>query len=231
MEKEYIVGTFNLKNDLWNKEWKYEEYANTLANYIQDNKIDFLGCQELVKKYSIVLMNNLLDKYKVFGKYRYKGIRLLKRFDESVGIITKHKPLKVYNKYLSIVPSIPRVMSAIEDENIMFINVHLDYKSKIAKKIELKKLYRFIYKHKDKNIVLLGDFNLKEDNNDFISFVNKMKQLNIDLIDNKTNTFSKRRIDYIFLSNNFELLKIWSDNNLKKMSDHRPIFIKIKIKK
>lgn len=228
MKKEYIIGTFNLKNDMWNKNWNYKEYADSLSNYILENKVDFLGTQELTKKYSYEL-DKSLDKYNIYGKYRFKRIPFLGKFDERVGIITKYKPYKIYNKYLSLFPGIPRVMSAFENEHLLFINVHLDYKSKLARKMGLNKIYKFILKHKNKNIVLLGDFNIHEDDCDFKLFVEKLLKLNIKMINNDTGTFSKRHIDYIFLSNNIELKDIWTDKELKLISDHRPIFIKIKL--
>lgn len=229
MKKELIIGTFNLKNDLWNKNWKYKEYAKQVANYIKNKKIDILATQELTKKYSKELYNNL-SNYNIYGKYRYKKIFFLSKYDERVGIITNKIPIKIYNKYLSLFPSIPRVLTAIEQDNLFIINIHLDYKSMKAKEKEIKKLYKFILNNKDKNIILLGDFNLKEENNLFKEFKDKLKELKINQITNKK-VFVNKPIDHIFISNNIELLDIWTDKELISISDHRPIFIKIKLKK
>lgn len=231
MKKEFVVGTFNLKNDLWNKNWKYREYAKKLSDYLLKNNVDFLGCQELTRKYSKELNNSLLGKYNIYGKYRFKKIVFLTKFDESVGIVSKYLPNKICNKYLSLFPGIPRIMSSFENDDIMIINVHLDYKSKLARKIGFKRLYNYIYKNKEKDIVLLGDFNTHIDNDDFSGFVEKIKRLNINMVDNTHKAFKKNTIDFIFISNCFDVINIWSDDGLMKMSDHRPVFVKIRRKK
>ena len=175
-------------------------------------------------------MNKNLNKYKIYGKYRFKKIFFLSKFDERTGIITKHNPIKIYNKYLSLIPGIPRIMTAYENSYFILINIHLEYKSKLANNIGLNKIYKFISKHRDKSIVLLGDFNTYEDNPKFIEFENKLEEINIKRINNETRTFSNRQIDYIFLSNNINLIDIWTDKTIMSISDHRPIFIKIGIK-
>lgn len=225
MKKELIIGTFNLKNDMWNKDWDYKKYAGILADYIIKNRISFLACQELTSKYSIEL-KRLLSGYNIYGKYRFKKIKLLAKYDERVGIITKDKPIRIYNKYLSLFPGIPRVMSVFEDNSIMLINIHLDYKSMLAKRIGLKRLYRFIYKNCDKNIVILGDFNLRNTNVYFNEFKDKLFNLGINLVNDER----KKTIDHIFISNKIKVIDVWNDKELSVISDHLPIFIKIILK-
>lgn len=225
MKKELIIGTFNLKNDMWNKDWNYKKYAGILADYIIKNKVSFLACQELTNKYSIEL-RKLLFGYNIYGKYRFKKIKFLSRYDERVGIITKDKPTKIYNKYLSLFPGIPRVMSVFEDNSIMLINIHLDYNSMLAKKIGLKKLYRFIYKHRNKNIIILGDFNLRNTNIYFNEFKNKLYKIGINFVDDER----KKTIDHVFISNKIRVIDVWNDKELGVISDHLPIFIKIMLK-
>ena len=100
-----------------------------------------------------------------------------------------------------------------------------------VKKRELRKLLKLIQKD-DNLIVLLGDFNLKNNNKLFIDFFKALEESNIYRVDVGEKTLkvskSKRAIDHIFLSQEFKLKKMEVIKNVE-ISDHYPILIEVDI--
>ena len=119
-------------------------------------------------------------------------------------------------------------MTSIETDDFLFINVHLEFWSKHFRNKELNKLYNFIKLHKDKNIILVGDFNVECNDKYFLKFINKLSKLNINLVDNKEKTFRKKIIDFIFVSNTYKILDTWVEKDTNKISDHKLLLVKIK---
>ena len=70
----------------------------------------------------------------------------------------------------------------------------------------------------------------------FKDFINKLKQVNIFLVENKVNTYMKpgkeKILDHIFVSSHFNVIDsyVYTDKNFCNISDHRPIIARIKEK-
>lgn len=238
--KEVIVCSFNVRNKYWIKNWDGEDYPEKLAKFIKEKKIDIIGLQELTKAYEKKL-KLYLDDYKIFGKYRYGHNIFLKRINEATSFVTNINIIEHENRYLTRVPFIykarvPRVMTSLYTGNLFIINVHMEYINNISKKHQLKVLYKYIIKNIDKKIIIMGDFNMTLKNPHFREFINKLKQVNIFLVENKVNTYMKtgkeKILDHIFVSSHFDVIDsyVYTDKKFCNISDHRPIIVKIKEK-
>ena len=207
------ISTFNIQND-------YSKYdgskAKIIKEYVLTNKIDILGLQELYSKCNDDLNLEFLgSEYNLFGKYRFFLKRLLNRFNEKNAILTRNKVVSSFTYHLPYFPSllkriVTKTVVLYNDQKISIYNTHLDYKSDKLKKRQLKKITKLI--EKDNNlIVLMGDFNLKNNKKIFNDFVDIMKKNNIYRVELNEKTFKnskyKREIDHIFLSEQFKLKK------------------------
>ncbi len=161
------VGTLNIQNSKINRDGGIKDgIDNTtlLADHIESNDYYLLGTQELTRKFSNKLSNNLKN-YKLYGDYRYGSSKLVKcingleAYNESNAIITKQKVAKNITYRIPWFPSnpkdlmislttasiIPRVATLLEiidkDLGVLFaINTHLDYQLKSIQIKQLKKL-------------------------------------------------------------------------------------------
>ena len=224
------ISTFNIQNDFdnYNKKKTLE-----IINYLKNNNIDILGLQEVYSKLNNDLEQELsTTKYKIYGKYRFYLHTILKRFNEKVPIITKKKTIFNKTYHLPNFPSplkriVTKVIISHNNKNISIYNTHLDFMFDNVKKKELKKLYNLI--ENDNNyIILMGDFNLKNNNpifNQFTALLESKKIYKIEL-NEKTLKKSKyhREIDHIFLSNEIKLIKKEVIKDLK-ISDHYPVLV------
>lgn len=235
-----IIGTFNLRNHYWDKNWDGEEEAHILAQYILINKIDYLGVQELVKKYCFNLQKELGTNYKIIGNYRFGKFPIINRINEANAIITNKNIAYEETRYLARIPylshnsSLPRIFTVIENDEIFLINTHLDYQSDKAQRYQLNVLYKYIFKNINKNPIIMGDFNMVQTKDYFQKFITSLKKLDINLIPNNVATFKTKEkiIDYIFLPNCYELLdfKIVTNAEVSTISDHYPLIAKIRRK-
>ncbi|MBR6690540.1 MAG: endonuclease/exonuclease/phosphatase family protein [Bacilli bacterium] len=222
MKKEIIIGTFNIQNNI--KE-DVNNKTEKIVDFINKYNIDFLGLQEVRKEYE----DNLIKgNYNVYGNYRFKNLRLLKNINESVKIISKEPIKNTSTVYLSKFLFFPRIMTTVETDNFIFINVHLEFWSNYFRKKELNNLYKYICSKNNKDIILVGDFNTDYNQKDFLNFINNLKKLNINLVNNEEITHKNKIIDFIFVSNNYEILDILVPKELNDISDHNPILVKIK---
>ena len=222
------ICSYNIKNNFF----KHKNKTKDITSFINKYDLDILATQEYLfrdaKKFK-------LDGYKCVGKGRlhFKG----SIFNESCSVITKLNIIKhkVY-KLPWFFTSFPRIMNEIlvKDGNkeYLIINTHLDYLHRFSQKKQLN----FIYNHiknidNNKNIILLGDFNLHIDNKIFKDFINKLNTINIKRIDINDKTFKllDKPIDHIFVSNNIKVLnyKVIIDDELD-ISDHYPLYLEIK---
>lgn len=229
MSKEFVVATFNIQNEYKNKNQDYKNKVEKLIKYIYDNNIECIGLQEVTDKYSNLLRDLINKEYNIYGDYRYKNSRLFKNINEGVQILSNQKVESFNTKYLSKFIFFPRIMTSLETEEFLFINVHLEFWSKYFRNKELNKLYKYIKKQKEKNIIIVGDFNVECNDKYFLNFINKLKELNINLVNNKQCTYNKKVIDYVFASNIYEVTDIVVKNDLK-ISDHNLLIVKFEKK-
>ncbi len=141
-----------------------------------------------------------------YSKYPIKGEEhiYLSSFREQRGML--HTVVKVGCRKLNI------------------INVHLGLDNN-EREIQIRELLDFIKKLGDEPYIVVGDFNqggISIDDNILKDVAKELGKSNI-----LTFPTGLDRIDYIFVSSNIEVLDY--DVLIKDMSDHYPIFAKIKI--
>lgn len=228
-----IVSTFNIQND--SRDYNSSK-SKDIYDFIVNNKIDVLGLQELFYKCNNDLKSLIKDDYNMVGKYRY----FLKMFfpikNEKNPIITKYKIIKNKTyKLPSIKSKYKRIITkaVIEYKNnlISIYNTHLEVENNDLKSIQLNKIYELL--KKDKNlIILMGDFNLKDNSLELIDFINKLKRINIKVINVNSNTFKtendNKNIDHIFVSKSLKVKKHRVIKDLS-ISDHYPIIANIEL--
>ena len=229
-----IISTFNVQNDFF----KYRKNKSKIIyQYLKENNIDILGMQEVFYTLSKDLKKLMKHKYQMVGKYRFLLKLLHLTSNEKTSIVSPYKIIynKTYN--LPYKPSkLKRNMThAIIDYNgvkISIYNTHLESDIDSVKSDELDKIYSII-KNDHNPKILMGDFNLKNSHDLFKKFVNKLKDINLNIIDvnEKTYKLSKdnKEIDHIFISNEFKLNKKEVPKNLD-ISDHFPILIDVDLK-
>lgn len=228
MNNEFVIGTFNVQNDYKNKKINYNNKVKKLIEFIYDNNICCLGLQEVTPKYSKAKKKLIKKNYNSYGDYRFKNLKFIEKLNESVKILSKYKTEKSKTIYLSKFLFFPRIMTTLETYDFLFINVYLEFWSTYFRNKELNNLFKFINLNKEKNIILVGDFNVKYDGKHFFNFINKLSKLDINLVNNKENTHKNTIIDYIFISNKYEILYTWVEKDLKDISDHSPLLVKVK---
>ncbi len=225
------VSSFNIKND-------YNKYnvskTNEIYNYLVNNNIDILCLQEVYSKVDKDLKKILDNKYSYYGNYRFYIKFLFNIINEKNPIISSYPILFHKTYHMPHLPSLLKrivTLNVIEYKNykISIYNTHLDYKYEKVKLRQLNYLYRLIAK--DNNlIILMGDFNLKNNKDIFNKFCSLLEKKGINRVEFNDRTFKEsrchREIDHIFISNKFFLVnhKIIKD---LKISDHYPILVDI----
>ena len=225
-----IISTFNVQNDT--KIYKKSK-SHEISNYLINNKIDFLGLQEVFPKCNHDL-KKLLSDYNIIGKYRF----LIRPYgNEKNPIITKYKILDYKTYRLPFRPSkLKRVMTyiktIIDGKEISIYNTHLEVGNKEVQKNQLAKIYEIISLDNNPKI-LMGDFNLKIGNPLFDEFILLLEKLNIKRIPILEKTFKAsidtKAIDHIFISSEFKITDSKVIHDLS-VSDHYPVLVDIYIK-
>lgn len=238
--EQITIGSFNLRNHYWNKSWDGDNFPCILANFIKTNNIDFLGTQELVKKYANKLQQELGSNYTINGKYRYGNIPFIDQINESNAIITKEPVIHTETKYLAKIPLLsygtlmPRIITTIKTEEHFILNTHLEYWHQVPQKHQLKILYNYLLSYKDNLPIIMGDFNMTILDKNFYDFISSLETLGIQYINNIIHTYpSKHKVlDHIFIPNNYEIddLEVIQNQNINEISDHRPIIVKARKK-
>ena len=228
-----IVSTFNIQND-------YSCYdkskADIIYKYLKDNHIDVLGLQEVFSKCNNDPCNLFKDNYQMIGNYRFISKILLNRFNEKNPIITREKILSYKTYNLPFLPSVvKRVITHVVIEHkgkeISIYNTHLEVRNLNVKKRQLKMIYDLLL-NDPREKILMGDFNLKNNNFVFLNFINALESIGMKRIvfGEKTLKASKysREIDHIFISDDIEVInkKVVKDLSI---SDHYPVIIDINI--
>lgn len=225
------LASFNIKNDYhtYNKT-KSEEITKLLTEY----DLDILSLQEVFSKCKKDISNILNNsKYQILGEYRYK-LDIFKPINESTPIITKKEVIFNKTYHLPYLPSLlKRIVTKIiindEKKPIVVLNTHLDYMFDFAKKRELKKILKIIKKETN-SVILMGDFNLKNNKAIFNNFVIELEKLGLKRVPLNEKTLKsskyKRAIDHIFIPKEYKII----DYQVKKdliISDHYPIIVTI----
>lgn len=227
------ICTFNIQNN-------YRSYDNSktkdIYKFLKDNKIDILGLQEVFGKCSDDLDLLLKSNYHMEGNYRFISKYLLRRFNEKTPIITKYNIVGFKTFNLPFFPSllkrvITHVVINYKGEEISIYNTHLEVKNENVKRRQLNKIYRLLINDPRRKI-LMGDFNLKNNNPLFLNFINSLEKIGIKRIplNEKTLKNSKysREIDHIFLSDEFRLKEKRVVKDLE-ISDHYPVVVEIEL--
>lgn len=228
------ISTFNIQND--SKTYKRKK-VDELHNYIEKNKIDVLGLQEVFPRLDKDIKKDLGYDYKVEGKFRFLSRIILRRINEKNPIITTHEVVSSKTYHLPSFPSLTKrvlthVVIKYKEKEISIYNTHLEVYIPSVKTKQLNKIYEIIKKD-DRPKVLMGDFNLKTNNNIFSEFVTKLEEIDIKRIplDEKTYKPSKykREIDHMFISKEFRLKNKEVVKDLI-ISDHYPVLIDVTFK-
>ena len=227
------ISSFNIQNN-------YNNYninkTKEIINYLKNNNIDILGLQEVFYLCDKDICKKIDSKYNYYGKYRFYSKLLLRHINEMTPIITNKKVIEKKIYRLPFLPSLTKriltkVVIEYEGKRISIYNTHLEVRNLKVKERQLKKIYNLI--KKDNNlIILMGDFNLKNNKEIFNDFEDLLKEKGLYRVEfnHKTLKISKykREIDHIFLSNDFKLIdkKVIEDLSI---SDHYPVMIDVNL--
>ena len=228
-----IISTFNIQNN--SKDYNSNK-AVEIYNYLINNKIDILGLQEVFYKCNNDLEKLINSKYNIIGKYRYFLKFLYPNKNEKNPIITKYNIINSKTYHLpSFKGSYNRIITKssinYKGNNISVYNTHIEVINDEVKSKQLEYIYNLI-RNENNLIILMGDFNFKKSNKIFDDFINKLKSINIKLVDINTNTFKTSKdnlsIDHIFVSNVFKITKkkVIKDMDI---SDHYPVMVEIEL--
>lgn len=238
--KKITIGSFNLKNHYYDRNWDGNDYPKQLADFIKKNNITFLGTQELVKKYANKLQQELGSSYTINGKYRYGNIPFINNFNEANAIITKENVIYTETKYLAKIPflshgtQMPRIMTIIQTEEHFILNTHLEYWHQLPQKHQLKILYNYLSTHKENLPIITGDFNMTVLEKHFFDFISALNDLGMQYLNNIVPTVPGQHkiLSHIFIPNNYEIddLKVIQNQPINKISTHRPILVKVRKK-
>ena len=249
------IASFNIWNSPSNKV-SLEDRTLILSNLIERKDFDVVGFQELTYRYTSILKERLTNYY-FTGKYRFPFLLRDFKYNENNNIITKERVLFSKTNRLPFIPRLikdllkainlkkwtltPRIMtrSLIEfnNEKILIINTHLDYRIKDVKTRQLAFIKRKITKYiKKYPVVLMGDFNIEHDNPYFKEFIKDLEKLGLNRVNINKNTYGSSRdgniLDNIFVPNNWKIINsgVFTRGNITKISDHRMFFVECEIK-
>lgn len=254
--KTIKLGTFNVRNHYNNMFYKGidekgNDYVKTLAHFVLENNIDILGTQELVSGY-IKALETTLPYYKLVGDYRQKKEKKFARANETNSIMTNHKilftdtdwlpykPKKLFERIRHFFHIIPRIVTMAiieipEFGKVCMFNTHLEYRNSKIQFRQLRKLIEIMDEYIGKYpIILTGDFNASTKNTNFLDFMDALSKRGINVVPNELSTHTTKNdhpIDYIFLSNDFEVINMQiGDDKLDQISDHKIVLVEIKKK-
>ena len=95
-------------------------------------------------------------------------------------------------------------------------------------------MYKYIVNHLDKKPIITGDFNMDYNKKYFLEFIEALKKLGINHIDNNTPTYAttEQILDHIFLPDNYEIanIEVIQNQSINQISDHRPFLVKARKK-
>ncbi len=171
--KQFSVATYNVENlfDTKKSGFEYEEYIpNTksgwnekmlsikiknLAQVIKDINADIISLQEVENKEVLKRLNLALGKQKypyMYSSFKTKGLDI---------VMLSRYPIKKHNSYIILKRFRPihRVVVEIEGLNVsIFMNHWPSYRHSTKTRMKFAKKLKSLYE-KEKNYILLGDFN------------------------------------------------------------------------
>ncbi len=258
IEKESIkVMSFNIRYgsaDDGENSWEYRK--NLVFDVIKNYSLDILGLQE-AEHFQIEEIMNELHDYDYYGvgrddgktKGEYCAILFKKNRFKLLGKETfwfSDKPNEIASKSwgnnITRICSWVKLADNISREEIYFFNLHLDHRSENSRTQSVELLLSKLESlNKDANIIITGDFNAGEKSKEIIAINKSRKYLDTYLIKNPNEknrgtfngfvgTDTGERIDYIFVSNNFEVITSEIDKfskDGKYPSDHFPVTAEI----
>jgi len=255
--KTLNICTYNVRNDNLIRGLTKEKIKEIYSRLLNENNIDVLATQEMVKRTVEVLKTELKD-YCIVGNYRYgnnkilKSIKSIKKYNEGNNIITKFPVLyeetkklpwiprnikELYSgifKYKSIMPRITTeaILEIPNYGTVKFINTHLSHHLKQTTKLQLIRLISKI-KSSPIPVVLTGDFNINLSNKTYKKYFTEIENLGLKRVELNSKTFKKSKkeqaIDHIFIPNNWIVKdkKIIDEEYLDDYSDHYPLLISV----
>ncbi len=220
------IATFNIQNRYLQENFLTDyEYIEKLIEFIKNNKLDILGLQEVVPS----IKKELIKEFNFYGKGRFL---LPTRVNEYNPVITNYNVISTETIKLpflrSFLPRIATITTVNSDETLVkVINTHLClYKYHTVKQKELDKIIDII-KNTETPIILMGDFNMKETSDEFKTFLERIKKLDMKLVPNKESTYNNSKLDYIFVSNAFKINEV--DVIDSKISDHKALVVDLSL--
>lgn len=262
MGKKIIIGSMNIQNKYKITDYDgLDELGNDnvmiLKQFLEENNVDILGTQELVRGFIDRIKEILKQDYKIYGNFRYGNTSIVKkldifdRFNETVSIIARYPAIKTKTVTLPWLPRNPKdiikgikmkslrprvaTMALIEVKDfgkINFINTHLDHRLSIIQIRQLNYLQKIIEKSKYP-VILTGDFNMTMNMPRFKLFVDNMSSIGYKRVPNAKLTYKYQKdklpIDHVFIPDNWNIeeIEISKDKYLNNFSDHYPILVKI----
>lgn len=256
--------TFNVRYDNPDDgENRWDNRRDAVINAVRDNDVDLLGTQELLNN-QVLYMNSKLKGYSQVGVGRIDGVDKgeysaifykSNRFSllDSGNFWLSEKPHEVGVKGWDAACERIATWALLKDQrtnqNIFFINVHLDHVGVKAQAESLKLVKRKIKElsKENGNILVTGDFNMTPDNKSIIGFIKKDKTLDLincsdAYVDGPKWTFhnygrivenERPTIDYIFV-NKDALIKnynvVFDPAQKPYISDHAPVITEILFK-
>ena len=256
--------TFNVRYDNPDDgENRWDNRRDAVINAVRDNDVDLLGTQELLNN-QVLYMNSKLKGYSQVGVGRIDGVDKgeysaifykSNRFSllDSGNFWLSEKPHEVGVKGWDAACERIATWALLKDQrtnqNIFFINVHLDHVGVKAQAESLKLVKRKIKElsKENGNILVTGDFNMTPDNKSIIGFIKKDKTLDLincsdAYVDGPKWTFhnygriaenERPTIDYIFV-NKDALIKnynvVFDPAQKPFISDHAPVITEILFK-
>lgn len=253
------VTTFNIRLDIESdQENKWANRKASVIDFIMFEEPDFIGMQEVLLGQLNDLEDGLIN-YSYVGVARDDG----KEEGEFTPLFFNNNKWELLSSetfWLSETPKIPskswdaaytrictwgRFISRENNQEVIVLNTHLDNSGEKARRMGAQLIIEKIGKvSKDTNTILLGDFNA-EPNAESIKYItDKTMKDAFEIADRKfgeIGTFNgfdlsditSRRIDYVFVSEGFEVEKYGVDSDIidgRYLSDHFPVTVYLNAK-
>ena len=234
----FIIGNINTNNSDLNTDIKIVSYnihsgvdkdmfptLFDIIDFLKHSDADIICLQEVNESAKVGFQVSSLKEE--LGMYSHFGANVV-NLNSNYGLVTysKYKIIRQNHVYLSSRREQRGILHTVIDvrgKKVNVINVHLGTQ-KDEQELQLKELQDFINNLGDETYIIAGDFNSANINlnDEIIDVAEKLDKSN-------TLTFAlgSERIDYVFVSPNIKPINYRVI--IKKLSDHYPIFVKLRI--